>query len=45
MMGPLVEEVIRTLQSGSTPDKHYYTQEQLFTPEDLSRALIDRRPY
>lgn len=45
LMGPLVEEVIQTLQSGGVPDKHHYTREQIFTPEDLSQAFIDRRPY
>ena len=45
LMGPLVEEVIRTLKEGGTPDKHYYTRERLFTPGTLSQDLIDRRPY
>ena len=45
LMGPLVEEVIRTLKEGGTPDKHYYTRERLFTPEDLTREFIDQRAY
>lgn len=45
LMGPLVEEVIQLLESGGTPDKHYYTQEQVFTPEDLTRDLINQRSY
>lgn len=45
LMGPLVEQVVQTLESGGTPDKHYYTRERLFTPEDLTWGLIDRRPY
>lgn len=45
LVGPLVEEVIQTLTSGGAPDRHYYAQEQLFTPEDLTRELIEQRPY
>ena len=45
MMAPLVEEVFQLLKEGGTPDKHYYTREQLFTPEDLTREFIDQRAY
>lgn len=45
LVGPLVEEVIRTLEEGSAPDRHYYARERLFTPEDLTQELIDQRPY
>ena len=45
MMAPLVEEVFQLLKEGGTPDKHYYTQERLFTPEDLTREFIDQRAY
>ena len=44
-MGPLVEEVVQILEAGGTPEKHYYTQEQLFTPEDLTWKLIEQRIY
>ncbi len=45
LMGPLVEEVVQILEAGGTPEKHYYTQEQLFTPEDLTWKLIEQRIY
>lgn len=45
LVGPLVEEVIRTLEEGGAPDRHYYARERLFTPEDLTQELIDQRPY
>ena len=45
LAGPLVEKVIQTLQAGGTPDKHYYAQERLFTPEDLTQEFISQRPY
>ena len=45
LMGPLVEEVIQILEAGGTPDKHYYTPEQLFTAENLTPHLIRQRPY
>lgn len=45
MMAPLVEQVIQAMEEGKTPDKHQYIQERLFTPEDLSWAFVDQRPY
>ena len=45
LVGPLVEEVIQTMEQGGTPDRHYYAQEQLFTPEALSQRFIEQRPY
>ena len=45
LLGPLVEEVIRTLEAGRTPERHYYGQEQLFTQQDLSQDFIDQRAY
>lgn len=45
LMGPLVEEVIQTLEAGGVPEKHYYNQEALFTPEKLTQEFIDQRPY
>lgn len=45
LVGPLVEEVVRILEAGGAPDKHYYPQEQLFTAQDLSQEFIDQRPY
>lgn len=45
LVGPLVEEVIQTMEQGGTPDRHYYAREQLFTPEALSQRFIEQRPY
>lgn len=45
LVGPLVEEVIRTLKEGGAPDRHCYVRERIFTPEDLTQELIDRRSY
>ena len=45
LLGPLVEEVIRTMEAGGTPEKHRYVEEQIFTAEDLTEALIEAREY
>lgn len=45
LVGPQVERIIQILERGDVPDKHYYTRERLFTPEDLTREFIDQRPY
>ena len=45
LLGPLVEEVIQTMEAGRTPEKHHYVEEQLFTREDLTAALVDSREY
>lgn len=45
LLGPLVEEVVQTLEEGGVPDRHYYAQERLFTPETLSQRFIEQRPY
>jgi len=45
MVGPLVEEVIQSLEEGGVPDKHYYARERLFTPETLTQSFIDLREY
>lgn len=45
LVGPLVEEVLLSLASGQPPEKHFYAQEEVFTPETLTRALIDGRAY
>lgn len=45
LVGPQVEQIIQILERGDVPDKHYYTRERLFTPEDLTREFIDQRPY
>ena len=45
LLGPLAEEVIQVMESGGTPEKHRYVEEQIFTQEDLSEALIEKREY
>ena len=37
LLGPLVEEAIRTLEAGGTPSKHRYVEERAFTAGDLPR--------
>nr|WP_325301050.1 ABC transporter substrate-binding protein [uncultured Oscillibacter sp.] len=45
LLGPLVEEAIQTMEAGGTPEKHRYVEEQAFTQEDLTEALIACREY
>ena len=45
LLGPLVEEVVRTMEAGCVPEKHRYVEEQIFTAEDLTEALIASRDY
>ena len=45
LLGPLVEEAVRNLEAGRTPEKHSYVAEQVFTAEDLTAALIEGREY
>ena len=45
LLGPLVETVIQDMEAGRTPEKHHYVEEQLFTREDLTAALVDSREY
>lgn len=45
LLGPLVEEIIRSLEAGDIPAKRHYVEEQQFTRENLTRALIDEREY
>lgn len=45
LLGPMVEQVIQTLEAGETPAKHYSAEERLFTRADLSQAFIDQRAF
>lgn len=45
LLGPLVEEVVRTMEASGTPEKHCYVEEQIFTAGDLTEALIESREY
>lgn len=45
MLGPLVENVIETLEAGGTPEKYQYVEETVFTPDMVTQELIDSREY
>lgn len=45
LLGPLVEDVIKTIQKGEIPPKQNHVQEQYFTPETLTQEIIDARQY
>ncbi len=45
LLGPLVEQTIRTLQAGGVPAKRHYVQEQQFTAQTLTKELIAGREY
>ena len=44
-LGPLVEEVIRTLEAGGAPERSHYVTERSFSQRDLSEAFIQEREY
>lgn len=43
--GPRVEEIIKTLESGGTPDKTAYVDETQFDSETITQDMIDQRAY
>lgn len=45
LLGPLVEESIRMLESGEVPERYRYINEQCFTRDQLSAQIIEARPY
>ena len=45
LLGPPVEEIIQTLESGGTPAKQHYVEEQVFTKDTLTEELIAAREY
>lgn len=45
LLGPLVDEIIRTMEAGRTPERHRYAEERTFTPEQLTEAFIESRSY
>lgn len=45
LLGPLVEEVIETMEAGGTPEKQRYVEERSFTIEGLTEELIETREY
>lgn len=45
LLGPLVEEIIQTIESGGSPEKQHYIEEQQFTTDMLTEELIAQRQY
>ena len=45
LQGPLVEEVIQTIEAGQTPQKQHYIKEQAFTAKNLTEEMIAAREY
>lgn len=45
LMGEPLEELIRRLEAGETPEKYTYLEERAFTKADLSERMIAERPY
>lgn len=45
LLGPMAEEIVRTLEAGQTPKKQQYIEEQQFTPETLNEEIIAGREY
>lgn len=43
--GPRVEEIIKTLESGGTPEKTAYVDETQFDSETITQSMIDERAY
>ena len=45
LQGPLVDEIIQTLEAGRIPEKRHVIEEQQFTRENLTEELIASREY
>lgn len=45
LLGPLAEEIVRSLESGEVPPKQNYIDEQVFTRWDLNAGVIAEREY
>ncbi len=45
LLGPLVEEIILAMETGETPQKQHYIEEQVFTKAVLTEELISQRKY
>lgn len=43
--GEYIENVIRQLEAGETPEKYSYVPEQVFTGETVDQEMIDNRSY
>ena len=45
LLGPLAEEIVRTLEAGQAPKKRNYISEEVFTHWTVTQDLIDGREY
>ncbi|MDO5544298.1 MAG: ABC transporter substrate-binding protein [Eubacteriales bacterium] len=45
LLGPLVEEIIQTMEAGQIPQKQHYIEEKQFTSRNLTQQIIDSREY
>ena len=45
LQGPLVEEIIQTIEAGQMPQKQHYIKEQVFTAKNLTEQMIAEREY
>lgn len=45
LLGPLVADIIQTIEAGEIPEKRHYVQEQSFTPDMLTEEFIANREY
>lgn len=45
LLGPLAEEIVRTMEEGKNPPKHKYIEERMFVRANLTDALIESREY
>ena len=45
LLGPLVEEIIETMEAGQIPRKQHYIEEKQFTSKTITQQMIDSREY
>ncbi len=45
LLGPLVEEIIETMETGQIPQKQHYIEEKQFTSKTITQQMIDSREY
>ena len=45
LLGPLVEEIIDTMEAGQIPRKQHYIEEKQFTSKSITQQMIDSREY
>ena len=45
LLGPLAEEIVRTMEEGEVPPKHKYIDERMFVQANITEELIAGREY